>query len=316
MPSKTGVVYHDLFLDHDTGPGHPERPDRLRAVVNHLKEKNIWNDLHHLLIDSAEEDAVLAVHPPEHLRFVRTACRDGKKLLDDGDTHISRSSCDVALLAAGGALAAADAVMRGLLRNTFCLLRPPGHHAERNRAMGFCLFNTIAITARHIQKTYGVRRIAIVDWDVHHGNGTQEIFYEDPDVLFISTHQVPLWPGTGARDEQGTGRGKGTTMNIPMPPGSGESRYVKAFREEIIPAIERFRPEIILISAGFDAHRDDPLAQIDLTEQSFGILTSLVTETAEKVCDGRLVSLLEGGYNLGALAASVEAHLSVFMQRA
>jgi acetoin utilization deacetylase AcuC-like enzyme len=316
MPSKTGVVYHDQLLDHDTGPGHPERADRLRAVVKHLKENNIWNDLQHLLIDPADEDAVLAVHTAEHLRFVRTACREGRKLLDDGDTHVSRSSCEVALLAAGGAIAAADAVMRGLLRNAFCIIRPPGHHAERNRAMGFCLFNNVAITARHIQKSYGIRRAAIVDWDVHHGNGTQEIFYDDPDVLFISTHQYPLWPGTGARNEQGSGRGKGSSLNIPMPPGAGETVYLKAFKEEIIPAIERFRPEVILISAGFDAHRDDPLAQIELSEQSFGLLTGFVTDTARKICDGRIVSLLEGGYNLDALSASVEQHIRVLIQNA
>ncbi len=313
MPSKTGFVYHDRFLEHDTGPGHPERPDRLRTISSHLREKTLWGEVHHLLIDPAPEDSVLAVHTQNHIRFIRDSCLSGRKILDEGDTHVSPTSYEIALLAAGGTLAAVDAVMQGTLTNAFCALRPPGHHAERARVMGFCLLNNIAIAARYAQHTYGIKRVAIVDWDVHHGNGTQEIFYDDPTVLYISTHQYPLWPGTGSRNEQGTGSGKGFTLNIPMPPGSGEEDYLTAFNKEIVPMIDSFRPELILISAGFDAHTDDPLASIDLTEETFGKLTAIIQDRARFNCGGRIVSLLEGGYNLRALAASVEEHLRVLV---
>ncbi len=309
MASRTGFIYHDRFLEHDTGPGHPERPDRLRSITNHLKEQHIWTTLQHPLIDPAPEELILKVHTPEHVKFVRESCRRGIRLLDSGDTYVSPESYDVALLAAGGATAAVDAVMNGLLKNAFCALRPPGHHAERNRVMGFCLFNSIALAARYAQGRYSLKRIAIVDWDVHHGNGTQEIFYADRSVLFISAHQYPLWPGTGARDEHGEGEGNGYTRNIPMPPGSGEKEYVEAFTHEVVPALEAYRPELILISAGFDAHRDDPLANINLTEETFAILTALIMDVAESCCDGRIVSLLEGGYNQQALGRSVEAHI-------
>lgn len=315
MPSGTGIVYHDAFLQHDTGPAHVERPSRLTAIVTALKEAKIREHLHQVIIDPAAEDDLLAVHAPEHLRFIRTSCRDGRHLLDEGDTFVSASSPDVAILAAGGCIAAADAVMRGILRNVFCAVRPPGHHACRNRVMGFCLINNIAVTARHIQRRYGVRRLAIVDWDVHHGNGTQEIFYDDPDILFISIHQMPLWPGTGDRTEQGSGLGRGATINIPVAPGAGESVYLKAFTGEIVPALGQFRPEAILISCGFDAHRDDPLAQIELSENSFGLLTGILTDTARRLCGGRVISVLEGGYNLPALAASAVQHIRVLMEQ-
>ena len=274
MKTTTGFIYHDRFLEHDTGPGHPERPDRLRSITNHLKQQGLYSSLHHLAFDEAPEELLISVHTDEHIRFVRESCKRGVKLLDSGDTFISQNSYDIALLAIGGAVAAVDAVMNGSLTNAFCTLRPPGHHATRNRMMGFCLFNTIAVATRYAQDTYKLKRVAIVDWDVHHGNGTQDIFYNDPSILFISTHQYPLWPGTGARSEQGEGEGKGFTVNIPMPPGSGEKEYLRAFTEEILPALEQFRPELILLSAGFDAHRDDPLANINLTEQTFATLTA------------------------------------------
>jgi len=309
MASRTGFVYSDRFLEHDTGPGHPERPDRLRSITNHLRELDIWKSLDHLHFDQASEEWVAKVHTAEHIKRVRESSRRGISLLDSGDTFVSRDSYTVALLAVGGAMAAVDAVMKGELTNAFCALRPPGHHAERNRVMGFCLFNSIAIAARYAQEKHGVKRVAIVDWDVHHGNGTQEIFYADPSVFFISTHQFPLWPGTGAHDEQGEGEGKGHTMNIPMTPGSGEKEYLDAFTQIILPALAHYKPELILISAGFDAHRDDPLANINLTEKTFATLTSLLMDVSTTCCDGRIVSLLEGGYNLQALARSVYAHL-------
>ncbi len=314
MPSRTGFVYHERFLDHLTGPGHPERPERVRAVAAHMQKTGLWKDLQHLLIDRAEEDWILGVHTPEHLKFVRDACRNGANVLDQGDTHVSRESYDVALLAAGGVVAAVDAVMNGVLANAFCAVRPPGHHAESGTAMGFCLFNNVAVAARHAQKTFGIGRIAIVDWDVHHGNGTQQIFYEDKSVFFASLHQYPFYPGTGSRSERGAGMGIDTTLNIPMRAGAGESDYVDAFTTEILPALEAYRPELLLISAGFDAHKDDPLANINLTEASFAKLTSMIMESADKLCGGKIVSVLEGGYNLEALARSVEAHVRVLME--
>ncbi len=306
---KTGIVYHDSFLDHDTGPGHPERPDRLRSIRLHLQNAKLWERLQHISFDSATEEAVLAAHTYRHLKFVKDSILSGSRLLDGGDTQVCPRSFDVALLAAGGVLAAVDAVLSGTLRKAFCAIRPPGHHAEHDAVMGFCLFNNVAIAARHAQQKYQVGRVAIVDWDVHHGNGTQDIFYEDPSVLYISTHQYPLYPGTGARSENGSGRGKGFTLNCPMRAGSGEEEYVTAFQKEILPVLEAFSPELIIISAGFDAHRDDPLANINLTEASFAKLTSMIMEMADKHCGGKIVSVLEGGYNLNALATSVEAHL-------
>jgi acetoin utilization deacetylase AcuC-like enzyme len=309
MPSRTGFVYNDRFLDHDTGPGHAERPDRLRAVTARLRATGTWQRLQHLLIDAADEDQVLRAHSSAHFRSLRESVARGTRLLDEGDTTASAASFDVALLAAGGVIAGVDAVMGGILKNVFCAVRPPGHHAERERVMGFCLLNNIAIGARHAQAAYGVKRIAIVDWDVHHGNGTQEIFYRDKSVLFISLHQFPLWPGTGTRDECGAGEGADLTVNIPLPPESGEEAYLEAFRRDVLPNLDGFRPELIMVSAGFDAHRDDPLAGMRLTASSFGAMTDLLTEAAETYCQGRLVSVLEGGYHLDALARSVEAHV-------
>jgi acetoin utilization deacetylase AcuC-like enzyme len=308
MPSRTGLVYHERFLDHDTGAGHPERADRLRSIVKHLKDVGLWQQLQHLMIDQATEEWLLAVHTPEHIKFLNDAIKRGVQILDP-DTHACAASLDVALLAAGGVLAGVDAVMSGVLQNVFCAVRPPGHHATRDKVMGFCLFNNIAIGARYAQRAHGVERVAIIDWDVHHGNGTQDIFYDDKSVLFISMHQFPLWPGTGTREETGSGKGAGYTLNIPMKPGSGEPEYIAAFTKDILPMLDGFRPDLIMISAGFDAHRDDPLANINLTEESFGRMTTMVMEVADKYCNRRIVSVLEGGYNLPALARSVEAHV-------
>jgi acetoin utilization deacetylase AcuC-like enzyme len=205
--------------------------------------------------------------------------------------------------------------MNNTLHIAFCAGRPPGHHAETARVMGFCLFNNIAIGARYVQAKYGIERIAIVDWDVHHGNGTQEIFYDDPSVLYISLHQFPLWPGTGAVTETGSGKGEGFTLNCPMTPGSGEKEYLEAFRNRILPALHKFRPQLLMISAGFDAHKDDPLANIQLTEDSFATMTSMLMEISSKYCGGKIISVLEGGYDLRALARSVEAHLTTLINR-
>lgn len=316
--SKTGFVYHDQFLLHDTGIGHPEKPDRLKAIVSHLQATGLWNNLQHLLIDSAPTETIRFVHTSQHLKFVKDRCEQagesGSVFLDQGDTTVSSNSYDVALLAAGGIIAAVDAVCSGVLTNAFCAIRPPGHHAESNSPMGFCLFNNVAIAARYAQQKYKIRNVAIVDWDVHHGNGTQEIFYNDPSVFFISLHQFPFYPGTGARSERGAGKGEGFTLNCPMKAGSNEADYLHAFKNEIVPVLNTYQPELILISAGFDAHRDDPLANINLTENSFGIFTEILTELAAKYSNNKIVSVLEGGYNLNAMSKSVQQHLEILIK--
>ena len=312
MASRTGIAYNEKFLEHETGPGHPERPGRLVAVIRHLRASGLWNDLQHLIIDPAPEEWILRVHTREHLQGVKDACRSGRSAqatLDDGDTVVCPASYDAALLAAGAVLGAVDAVVPGVLKNAFCAVRPPGHHAESGRAMGFCLFNNMAVGARYALEHYRLRRVAIIDWDVHHGNGTQEIFYADPSVFYFSLHQYPFYPGTGAHTERGTGDGYEYTTNIPLPAGSGHDEYIQAFRRDILPALDAYRPELIMISAGFDAHRLDPLAQMALTEETFSEMTRLLMEAADGSGSGKIVSVLEGGYNLDALSTSAEAHL-------
>lgn len=304
-----GFVYDDEYLGHDTGPGHPERAERLVAVVRHLKESGRWEKLAHIKPREASIDEVTAVHPERHVRMVERRCVAGETVLDDGDTHVCPESFRVALLAAGATLRAVDCVISGEVKRAFCAVRPPGHHAGTERVMGFCLFNNIAVGARYAQKQKGVNRIAIVDWDVHHGNGTQEIFYSDPSVLYISLHQYPLWPGTGASGETGDGPGAGFTVNCPMKPGSGDAEYMEAFRSRIIPALNDFQPELLMLSAGFDAHRMDPLANINLDDKSFKTMTLMMRDVAERWCGGRIVSVLEGGYDRDALARCVALHL-------
>jgi len=311
MPTRTGFAYNEKFLEHDTGPGHPERAARLSTLVGHLRSCGLWTELQHLIIDRADDEWILKAHTADHLRYVRDSCLSGRAVLDDGDTRVSAGSLEAALLAAGAVLSAVDAVMTGLLRNAFCAVRPPGHHAESGRAMGFCLFNNVAVGARYAAERYAVKRVAVIDWDVHHGNGTQEIFYADPSVFYISLHQYPFYPGTGAAAERGSGDGLDCTLNLPMPAGSGHDDYLSAFRSRVLPALDAYRPGLIMLSAGFDAHRQDPLAGMDLTEESFAEMTRLTMDAADALCDGRIVSVLEGGYNLDSLARSAEAHLRV-----
>ena len=307
--NHTGFVYRQEYLRHDTGPGHPERPDRLSAIVNHLNASGMWSSLRRLHPAPASLDWIEKVHPTSYIQMIERRCLAGENVLDSGDTHVCKESYDVALLAAGGVLKAVDEVLQGTVKNAFCAIRPPGHHAETHSVMGFCLFNNIAIGARYAQQKYGIGRVAILDWDVHHGNGTQEVFWTDPSVLYISTHQYPLWPGTGASNEVGIEKGEGFTVNCPMRPGSGEQEYLEAFRNRIMPALHKFRPELLMLSAGFDAHKDDPLANINLTEQTFTRMTEFASEIASKYCNGNIISVLEGGYDLEALSASVSAHL-------
>lgn len=305
MQRRVGLAYDGRFLEHITPSGHPERADRLRAVTAMLVKTGLSERLHHLSVAEAGEEYILAVHTRDHLQHVRRVSASGGGLLDEGDTHAVPVTFHVALLAAGAVLRAIDAVVRKEVDAAFCAVRPPGHHAERDRPMGFCVFNNVAVGARYAQHRHGVEKVAILDWDVHHGNGTQHLFEEDPSVLFISLHQYPFYPGTGARSERGRGKGEGYTLNIPLPAGTGEQTYLRAFEDEILPALDRFNPDLLMISAGFDAHKDDPLGGMRLEEGSYAKFTRLVAGR------GPIVSVLEGGYNLQALAGSVQRHLEM-----
>ena len=304
---KVGFVYSDTFLLHQPPVGHPERPERLGAIVSVLKEVGAWDTLHHISPSACSDAQLLSVHTTEHVELVRSVCEKGGGMLDEGDTHAVEQSFNVARLAAGSVVGAIDAVVGGDVDSAFCAVRPPGHHAERDRPMGFCLFNNVAVGARHGQHKHGIERIAILDWDVHHGNGTQHIFEADPTVLYISLHQYPFYPGTGAKNEKGIGKGEGYTMNFPLPVGTEEESYLSIFRDHIVPTLSRFNPGLLIISAGFDAHKDDPLGGMRLTETSFAKMTELVKGVAP------VVSVLEGGYNLEALSRSVERHLGAMM---
>ena len=260
---------------------------------------------------AADDKWLRSVHSERHIQHVRHVCSVGGGVLDQGDTPVGPDSCNIALLAVGALLGCCDAVVQNRVRRAFAAVRPPGHHAEPDRAMGFCLFSNIAIAARYLQKAHDVGKVAIVDFDVHHGNGTQAAFEDDPSVLFVSLHQDPrtCYPGTGYAWEVGDHAGRGFTLNIPMPPGAGDGEYAEAFDSKVLPKLDDFRPELLLISAGFDAHRDDPLAQVELSEEAFERMTRLLVQSANVHCSGRIVSALEGGYNLRALGRSVVRHL-------
>ena len=259
----------------------------------------------------ADEKWLRTVHSEEHIERLRHICELGGGVLDQGDTPVGPNSFEIALLATGALLGCCDAVMGSRVKRSFAAIRPPGHHAEPNRPMGFCLFSNVAIAARYLQQAHGVGKVAIVDFDVHHGNGTQAAFENEPSVLFISLHQDPrtCYPGTGYAWDTGEGAGRGFTLNIPFDPGSGDTEYDRAFREQVVPKLDEFAPEILLISAGFDAHQDDPLAQIELSEEAFEQMTRMLVKVADVHCAGRVVSALEGGYNLRALGRSVVRHL-------
>ena len=313
--AKTGYVYDDRYLEHDPGAFHVERPDRLRAIHRRLQETSLLQQL--VLIEpvAAPLEWITTLHDPGYIERFRRACEKGHPILDTGDCGICPESYEIALLAVGGVLNAADAIMYGTVNNAFCAIRPPGHHAERNRAMGFCFFNNIALGARYLQKHHGLKKIAIVDWDVHHGNGTQHMFESDPTVLYISLHQDPytLYPGTGKSSEIGRGAGEGTTLNLPMAPGSTDDDYLQAVEHRVLPALRAFAPEFLLISAGFDAHADDPLANIQLTERGYHGMGSQLAAFAKEACQGRLLTVLEGGYNLSVLAACVADQIRILL---
>ncbi len=295
--------------EHDTGPGHPEQPARYSAVMDRLHFTGLSDYLPHIDPQTATREQLALVHTPAYIALAEREVKQHHGQLSTGDTSISLGSFDAALRAAGCTLAATDAVVQAKVNNAFCVVRPPGHHASQARGMGFCLFNNVAIAARYAQKQHGVDRVAIVDWDVHHGNGTQDIFYEDPSVLFFSTHQHPWYPGTGAAAETGAGAGMGTTINCPFPAGAGRAEILGAFQQVLLPKLSEFRPELILISAGFDSRVNDPLGHFLLTDEDFVDLTRLLLGVADQYAGGRVVSVLEGGYNLSGLASASAAHV-------
>jgi len=308
---KTALVYDPIFLNHNTGRSHPERSERLTAAFDLLQTQPWYSDLLQLKPTRADLKWIGAIHDQRYIDRVNQACSLEQRHIDSPDVSISRESYDVALHAVGSVLEITDQVMAEKANNGFAMIRPPGHHAENDVAMGFCLFNGIAIAARYLQKKYDLERILILDWDVHHGNGTQHTFEQDPTVFYISLHQFPHYPGTGALSETGIGAGEGATLNCPMSPGLGDEHYRQAFNEIILPRARKFAPDAVLISAGFDAHFADPLGSINLDSQSYVWMTRVMMELAEECCDGRLISVLEGGYDLGALAESVSAHVNV-----
>jgi acetoin utilization deacetylase AcuC-like enzyme len=308
---RTAFLSDARFLDHLTGEGHPERPARVTATEARLAPLPWFATLPKVSVEAASLEQVELVHDLTYIRRAEAVCGSGAPFLDTPDVAVCPASFEVALLAAGAGPSMARAVLGGEAENAFALLRPPGHHAEHAAAMGFCVFNNAAVLARHLQRTHGLDKIAILDWDVHHGNGTQHLFEEDPSVFYTSLHQYPYYPGTGAASETGIGRGRGTTLNCPMPAGAGDSAYERAFMEQILPALNLYRPEAVILSAGFDAHRDDPLADIQLSTGCYRWMTQRMLEVADQHAGGRLFSLLEGGYHLERLAECVEAHLGV-----
>jgi acetoin utilization deacetylase AcuC-like enzyme len=315
---RTAFVTSPLFARHDTGPGHPERAERLAAIRRRLEASGLLGDLEIDEAPAASRAALERVHDARYLDAVEASIARGARVLDEGDTKVSADSLRAALAAAGGAVRAVDLVLdrerTGERTNAFLCARPPGHHAERAEAMGFCLFNNAAVAAAHLRAERKVERVAILDWDVHHGNGTQHLFEEDPTVFYASLHQWPLYPGTGLATERGIGAGKGATLNCPLPPGSGDREWLGALESTVLPALEAFRPGFVIVSAGFDAHARDPLAQTKLSTEAFGEMTRSVLDLARCACSGRVVSLLEGGYDLDALAASVEAHVGALRE--
>ena len=311
---RVGFVSHPTYENHEMGPGHPESPERLRAIRSRLESTGIFERLVPIIPQPAPREWVEKVHSPSYVQKLEAKSPSSGYTSLDADTTLCPGTVTAAYLAAGGAMAAADAVMTQRVDQAFCAVRPPGHHAEADQAMGFCFFNNVAIVTKYLQEQHGLERVLIVDWDVHHGNGTQHTFYDDPSVLFFSTHQFPHYPGTGRPTETGRGEGNGLTMNIPMSGGQGDEEYEDVFRTVLVPAANQFQPECIVISAGFDAHRDDPLASMNLTEDGYASLTKIALDLAKQHASGRVISCLEGGYHLEGLSRSVEQHLVTMLE--
>ena len=310
----TGFFYHDLFIKHLENYNHVERPQRLEAIHRRIKKSPIRKELKFIEAEPADLAWIERVHEPDYVAGIMALKIDSAIVLDWGDTVATPATPQAALHAAGAGVQAVRMVMAGELTSAFCAVRPPGHHAENRRAMGFCLFNNVAIAAADLIAEAGLTRVAIVDWDIHHGNGTERTFADNKHVLYISMHQYPHYPGTGDAAMTGKGEGTGYTLNIPMGADAGDDAYRQAFTEHILPALDDFKPEFILISAGFDAHADDPLSDTEVSSAFFGEMTRMIKETAARHCHGRIVSFLEGGYDLDALAESVEEHLKALVE--
>jgi len=307
----TQLITHPACLDHDPGPYHPENPRRLEAVLAALSEP-AFAGLERVSAPRASDDQLCLVHPRAYVDGVLGSIPPQGRHQLDGDTIVSPGSGDAALRAAGAAVAGVDAVCEGKARNAFCAVRPPGHHAEADQSMGFCLFNNVAVAALHARVKHGLRRVAVIDFDVHHGNGTQHMFERDADLLYASTHEWPLYPGTGAAQEQGVAH---NIVNVPLAGGSGGAEFRAAYTAKILPALDAFKPELVIISAGFDAHENDPLAGLRLHEDDYAWVTRALMAIARKYAKDRVVSCLEGGYDLDALAASSAAHVEALMAR-
>jgi acetoin utilization deacetylase AcuC-like enzyme len=310
QPASLQVFSDPAMRRHEPSADHPESPRRFDAVMTSVRTLERQGRLSIAAPRPATEDDVLLVHTPAYLTTVRAEVAAGRRQLSTGDTEISSGSLAAALAAAGTVVSAIDAVIGSRTRNAFCAVRPPGHHASQQRGMGFCIFNNIAIGARYARTRYGVDRVLIADWDVHHGNGTQEVFFSDGGVLFFDSHQHPWYPGTGSPDEKGEGKGRGLIINNPFPAGAGRQEIIGAFRDRLVPAAERFKPQLVLISAGFDSRAGDPLGRFTLTDQDFTDLTGILLDIARQHASGRVVSVLEGGYSLDGLASAVTSHLT------
>ena len=314
---KTGFVYDERYLLHDTGPWHPETADRLRAIYTGIAGAGLLPLLMRVPAREVDPKWVRLVHPPEYIERFRMACLSGKKTFDSPDNQMCAETYNVARLAVGGILEAVREVMAGEIDNAFCAVRPPGHHAESDKAMGFCYFNNVAVAARYLQIEWNIRRVGIVDFDVHHGNGTQRIFERDAGVFYYSIHQHPsfAYPGTGREFEQGTDEGVGYTKNSPMLPGQGDRHYKKQLKHALFPAFERFQPEVILVSTGFDAHIEDEMSDIKLSTEAFSWIMKKITDMADAYCAGRLISILEGGYALAQLGELAKNHIQILLNR-
>jgi acetoin utilization deacetylase AcuC-like enzyme len=311
-----GLVWDERYKLHDAGAGHPERPERLDAILAALQQAGLEAKLTRIAPRSIEDQWLNLVHPAEYVKLVENAVAQGKTSLPTGDTSISAKTYETARLAAGGVLAACDAVMAGTVRRAFCAVRPPGHHASASKGMGFCVFNNVAIAARYLMAKHGLKRVLIVDWDVHHGNGTYEVFIADPSVFQFHLQQRQLYPGTGDASEWGTGAGEGFTINNPVEAGTGDDQIIALFTKRLPPAMVEFKPEFVLISCGFDSHAGDPLGGLKLSDAGFAALTRIVVGVAERYAQGRVVSVLEGGYDLGNLGTGAVAHLGALMEPA
>jgi acetoin utilization deacetylase AcuC-like enzyme len=308
---RTGFLYDDRYLLHVTFEGHPESPARLRSIHSRLAASGVLEKLTLINAEVANQRWIESVHKIQYILRFEEACLMGFEDFDHQDNSICRDSYEIALLAVGGVLKAIDAMMSGALDNAFCAIRPPGHHAEVDTAMGFCFFNNIAIAAKYLQKKWGVGRIGIIDFDVHHGNGTQHTFENDPSVFYYSIHEHPsfAYPGTGREFEAGKGEGHGSTLNSPVLPGRGDDEYKKMIMRDLVPAFDAFKPEVILLSAGFDAHESDLMSGINLSTDGYDFITEEILNLVDRHADGRVISILEGGYNLDTLPILVENHI-------